>query len=476
MNVISRGIKNATRSPLRSGAIILMFAMSVALILSMLVARSSVQTKIEEVKASAGTSITISPAGVMGFQGGGDPLTADQIETITSTDHIVSTVSTLSDQLGEDDTDLESALELGSFGQRQMRFDQDSDSTGSNTESDDTISMPQGGGEMGARITVTGTTDVNSVSTDGGDLDITSGEAFDADSTDYVAVIGTELADENELEVGDTFTAYDETITVLGIYETGNTFQDGNVILPIATLQELTDQDGAVTSVVATVDSSDNVNSVVESLTSSLGDAADIESDIERAESSVSSLESISSLTLAGVIAATIAGAVIVLLAMIVVIRERRREIGVMKAIGGTDTKVVGQFVTEGMSLTVIGAIIGLVLGVLISGPMTTSLVDNSSTSDTSQQMSGGGRPQTDSSDSSDSSQSTESMGSGGPSQMFTQGAQQLGTNITEVTASLTPQVFFSALAVTILVALVGSAIPAWLTARIRPAEVLRND
>lgn len=67
MNVISRGIKNAFRSPLRSGAIILMLAISVGLILSMLVARTSVESKINEVKATSGTNITISPAGVMGL-------------------------------------------------------------------------------------------------------------------------------------------------------------------------------------------------------------------------------------------------------------------------------------------------------------------------------------------------------------------------------------------------------------------------
>ena len=62
MNVITRGVKNSLRSPIRSGAIVLMFAISIALVLSMLVARSSVLSKIDEVKSNAGTSITIRPA------------------------------------------------------------------------------------------------------------------------------------------------------------------------------------------------------------------------------------------------------------------------------------------------------------------------------------------------------------------------------------------------------------------------------
>ncbi len=82
MNVVSRGVKNALRSPVRSGAIILMLAISIGLILSMLVARSSVDAKISEVKSTSATTITISPAGVMGFAGGGDALTSDQLALI----------------------------------------------------------------------------------------------------------------------------------------------------------------------------------------------------------------------------------------------------------------------------------------------------------------------------------------------------------------------------------------------------------
>ena len=109
MNPISRGIKNALRSPVRAGAIILM-----------LVARASINDEINEVKATAGTNITVTPAGIQGFMGGGDPLTSEQVSTIKDTNHVASITAALSDQLGDDDTNLESALELGSFGQRQQ--------------------------------------------------------------------------------------------------------------------------------------------------------------------------------------------------------------------------------------------------------------------------------------------------------------------------------------------------------------------
>jgi len=454
MNVVSRGIKNAFRSPMRSGAIILMLAISIGLILSMLVARSSVNAKIDTVKSTAGTNVTISPAGVMGFAGGGNDLTSAQLTTIKNTVHIASTSATLSDQMSTTDTNLTSSLELGNFGARLQRFE-NSSNTSATTNSNNTVSTESASTRPAPtpRTTVTGTTDPNSISTDGSTLKLSSGSIINGSSSDLTALVGNDLATKNSLTIGKTFTAYGKTITVNGIYKTGNKFQDSGVIMPLATVQSLTDQAGAVSSVTAKVDNSGNVSSVVTSLKSSLGDKADIVSQAEQAATSVSSLESISSLALAGVIGATIAGAVIVLLAMIMIVRERRREIGVIKAIGGTNKKVIGQFISEALTLTIIGSIVGLTLGVLISGPMTNSLV-SSSTASTTQ----------------------NTPGESGPSGMMRRSFGQIGTNITQVTSNLTPEIFISAIGITLLIAIIGSAVPAWFIARISPAEVLRAE
>lgn len=472
MNVVTRGIKNATRSPLKSGAIVLMFAVSIALILSMLVARGSVLTKIDDLKATTGTTVTIAPAGVQGGFGGGDPLTAAQVATIKSTANVSSITSTLTDQMTTSDTNLTSSLELGSFGRRQARSDTATTTTStSSTDTTDTAATDTTATEdttrpaMTPRITVTGTTNVNSVSTDGSDLKITSGKTIDASGSGNVALVGATLATKNNLTVGSTFTAYGQTVTVSGIYTTGNTFTDSNIIMPLATVQTLTDQAGDVSSVTATINSSDNVSSTVTALKSALGsDKADITSEAETAAASVSSLQGIASLTLAGVIASAAAGAFIVVLMMFLVVRERRREIGIIKAIGGSNAKVITQFIVEGFTLTIIGAVIGIVLGVLVSGPMTTSLVSNSQSSSTSTAATTQGGP---------GGMGAPGGGFGGAARA---GATQLNTNLTQVKASLTPQIFLAAIGITLLIALLGSAIPAWLTSRVRPAEVLRTE
>ncbi len=224
--------------------------------------------------------------------------------------------------------------------------------------------------------------------------------------------------------------------------------------MPIAAVQTLTSQPGDASSVIAKVDSSDNVDSTIASIKSTLGSSTvDITSEAQQAAASVSSLSAISGLALAGVIGAAIAGAVIVLLAMVMIVRERRREIGVIKAIGGTSRKVVGQFVTEALTLTIIGAVIGLSLGVIASGPMTSSLVSSQS-----------------------ASTSTSAIQGGGAGPVFRREFNQLNTNLTKIQSSLTPQVFVASIGITLLIAIIGSAVPAWFISRIRPAEVLRSE
>ncbi len=454
MNVITRGMRGAIRSPLRAGAIVIMLAISIGLIIAMLAARAGVESRITEVKANSATGITVAPAGIMGFAGGGDPLTADQVATITKTAHVASTSSTLTDQLGADDTSLTASLELGNFGRRQQRFE----SSGSSSSS--APALPEGESSSSSsssttrqaptpRTTVTGTTNPDSIATNGGSLTLTSGATIDGNSNENIALVGKTLAEKNSLSVGSTFTMYGQTFTVKGIFSTGNTFQDSGLIVPLKTLQTLTDQAGAVTSVTVTVDSSDNVAAVVSSLKTSLGDKADITSEAERAESSVSSLSSISSLATTGVIGATIAAAVIVLLMMTMIVRERKREIGVIKAIGGTNFKVITQFVTEALTLTIVGGIIGIGLGIAVSGSITEGLVQNQASS------------------------SSQQRGAGGPGGGFFRGAQQ---GLQSVTSTVSPTVIASGVGLTFLIAIIGSAIPAWFIARIRPAEVLRSE
>src|SRR5262249_44799375 len=97
-------------------------------------------------------------------------------------------------------------------------------------------------------ITFPGTTDPTSApGSRVNSFKITSGATIDGTSAQNVALVGKDLAAKNDLAVGSTFTAYGQPITVKGIYDTGNTFTDAGVIMPLAALQTLSGQTGVTT-------------------------------------------------------------------------------------------------------------------------------------------------------------------------------------------------------------------------------------
>jgi putative ABC transport system permease protein len=470
MNVISRGIRNAFRNAIRTVSIVIILGLSIGLSLTMLIAHQAVGDKIKSVKASVGNTVSISPAGVRGFEGGGNPLTETELAKVQSLAHVTSIEETLSDRLTTSDTNLQSAVSAGSLGQR---FSQNSGQT---------FTPPAGGfGGGGASsasggsgtvsftppVTVNGTTaptDLSSGATSGGGtFTLKSGSVFASNSSANVALLGTTLASKNNLKVGSTYTAYGTTITVTGIFDAGNTFSNNQVIMPLKTEQTLSKQAGDVSSATVTVDSISNVGSVTTAASKVLGSAADVTNDATEAQTSIAPLENIQSISLYSLIGAVIAGSVIILLTMVMIVRERRREIGVIKAIGGSNLTVMSQFMVEAVTLTVLAAVIGIVLGVLAGNPITRLLVTNSTNSSSTVATTGfGGR--------------AGGFGGGSSSRTGGRGFGLVRNNLSTIHAAIGWDIILYGLGAAIVIAVVGSALASFFIAKIRPAEVMRAD
>ena len=223
MSVTTRGVKNAFRNTIRSISITAILALTIALALVMLLSLKAVQARIDDVKASVGNTVTVMPAGARGFQGGGEPLTAAEITKIEKTAHVKSVTSTLEDRWVTEGTDvpdgpdgqsiatgttsLQSAIDPGTLGNRN-NGDTDGERDRRRRRSPANFVLP---------IMVTGTTSPGSTQVaDVNSFKLTAGETIDGSSTEYVALVGKDLATKNNLSVGSTFTAYGQTITVQG--------------------------------------------------------------------------------------------------------------------------------------------------------------------------------------------------------------------------------------------------------------------
>jgi putative ABC transport system permease protein len=451
MNVVTRGVRNAFRNQIRTFSIIVILGLSIGLSLAMLVAHQAVGDKINSVKASVGNTVSIAPAGVRGFEGGGNPLTDAQLAKVKTLAHVTGVNESLQDRLTTSNTNLQSAVDAGSLGRR---FSQNSGQT---------FAPPPGFGDRGGDgsinftppVTVNGTTAPTDLSAGGGgSFTLKSGTVFNPAGTDNVALVGTSLASKNNLKAGSTFTAYGTTITVSGIFDAGNTFADNQVIMPLATVQKLSGQTGDLTSATLMVDSITNVDSVTKAAEKTLGGAADVTNAAAQAQTVIAPLQNIQSISLYSLVGAVVAGAVIILLTMIMIVRERRREIGVLKAIGASNIKVMGQFMTEAVTLTVLGAVIGILLGVAAGNPITKLLVTNSTSSGLPAPGGFSGRGLL-----------RRAGGFGG-----------LRDNLTSIHAAIGWSIILYGLAAALIIAVAGSAVASFFIAKVRPAEVMRAE
>lgn len=462
MNVFTRGVRNAFRNSIRTVAIVGMLGLSIGLALSMLLAHQAVGQKIKSVKQTVGNVITVSPAGIRGFLGGGSTLTTDQVKSMQSLAHVTSVDATLTDRLTSDNTNLESAIEAGAFGQRQFRIDRG--------QGDVTVSPPEGqnapaSGTFKMPLTVIGAANplktANQAS--GRELKLTSGASFDGATDALVALVGTSLATKNNLTAGSTFTAYGQTVKVSGIFDAGNTFENNQIVMPLPTVQRLSSQSGAVTSAQVHIDSADNLESATTALKAQLGDKADITNDADSTKAILASLQNIHNVSLFSLIGAAGTAAVILLLTMIMIVRERRREIGVLKAIGGSNLRVMFQFIAEAVTLTILGALIGIIIGALGATPVTKLLANNSSSNTSTASQSGTDGPVI-----------VRNGGPGGFRSRFENNSVSQG--IKNLKANVDGSIILYGLGGAVLIAIVGSTAAAGLIAKVRPAEVMRAE
>jgi putative ABC transport system permease protein len=457
MGTVRRGTRNAFRNSIRTVAIVAILGVSLSLALVMLVSYQAAKQRVSSVSEDVGTTITIRPAGFGGFGGGGTPLTAADVTTIAGTPHVTAVAASVTDRLSNTastssgfnrggtggTTSLVSPIKPGFLGNRF--------GGGAGFTPPANFTLP---------VQVTGTDDpLNPLVYGVTQVTLTKGTVINGGSSARTALVGTTLAAKNKLTVGSTFQAYDTTITVSGIFDAHDTAANAGFTLPLKTMQSLSGISG-VTQVNVEVDSVGNVASTTTALQGRLGTSvADVTSAQSNTAATASSLNSIETIALYSFVGALIAAAAILLLSMLMIVRERRREIGILKAFGSSNGGVVGTFVSEALTLTAMAAVLGTLLGLVLANPILSALVK-------SQNSSGGG-----------GFGGFGRFSGGAPSGGFRFGGFGIrGNTIGQLHAVLGTNVAIFAVLAAAGIALVGSAVPAYLIAKVRPAEVMRSE
>ncbi|OGO50973.1 MAG: hypothetical protein A2148_03040 [Chloroflexi bacterium RBG_16_68_14] len=446
MRTIIRGLRNVYRSPLRTGLLVAVLAVSVGLALIMITVNQAFAKRLDDIKSQAGTSITVRPAGSFGggfFGGGPDEGGNPNGNQPTPTPGNATQVATPTALTAADITKVESIPNVAGIARHiTVRY------SGTDLVSAPMQGMPSEEGGFQRPILITGTDDPTSLTTFGTqDSTITAGSVFTSDQADQdVALVGETLATANNLAVDSSFEMNGATFQVLGIYTTGTQFGDNALFIPLTTAQNLFQRQGEIDDAVVYADSVDNVNAVADDIRQTLGtDTVDVTTELSIFQSISAPLSDAKSSSQVGMIVALAASAAVILFSIGLVARQRIREIGILKAIGASGWHVTGQFGVETVVVSVTAALIGALATFPLAQSAANGLVSNPS---------------------------TPTFGGGGGAGRFAQASGLLG----DVGVAVSPEIFLYALAIAIGLALLASIVPAWYVGRVKPAEVLRHE
>jgi putative ABC transport system permease protein len=282
-----------------------------------------------------------------------------------------------------------------------------------------------------------------------------------------VLVMSLNLSDYFGVGVGQNFEVNGESFSVVGVYNSTSQGFTGTrmVYMNLSDAQTATGEIGNVTrfdvyaedasyvdgiaQVISAAYSNLYVTTYKDRLTSLQSMQTRYTETLDTAESTIAQTQTVATQEIIVAVAAT---SLIVLFVMLYTVRERTKEIGTLKAIGFSSWDVMGQFMLEGVLLSLVASLVGIAIGT-VGAPVLTGLLlphinpfGSSSTFRTA-----GTNPAIFGSN-------PETSGSIGAS------------------ASISPQLMLIAIGAAALLGAVGSLYPAWRASRTRPAEAMRYE
>jgi ABC-type antimicrobial peptide transport system permease subunit len=174
-------------------------------------------------------------------------------------------------------------------------------------------------------------------------------------------IIGRQTAESMGLELGDTFRILESTFRVVGIYETGGSFEDSGAVITARDAQRLAGRPHQVSMYGIKVRDPDKVEQVRDYLNANFSEIeVSLSSDFAE---SIPDMERMGAMTGQIVFMAVFLGAVGMLNTMLMSVLERTREIGVLRALGWRRRQVVDLILREALVLGVLGGVCGILLG-----------------------------------------------------------------------------------------------------------------
>jgi putative ABC transport system permease protein len=199
-----------------------------------------------------------------------------------------------------------------------------------------------------------------------------------------VAVLGATTASDLGLDassIGSAISIAGLPFQVIGILQpkggAGFNNPDDQVLVPLAVVQKYFVSGDAIRTIGVSIASDDRMTELTDTITALLRDRHEL-SATDTADFSVfnqtqlldaaSSISATLTLLLGGIASISlIVGGIGIMNIMLVSVRERTREIGIRKAVGARGRDILLQFLIEALTLSLLGGLIGIVVGLGVS-------------------------------------------------------------------------------------------------------------
>lgn len=200
-------------------------------------------------------------------------------------------------------------------------------------------------------------------------ITITSGYMLNENSVDEV-IIGHKLMSQLNIDVDDYVTlsspSQSRKFRVVGIFQTTSLMMDESCIVSLKAAQQLFGDEGTVSSVLVNLHEPAEAGRVKTEIEGLLSGVRVVEQRqvLETVQQGTEILKTF--LLMVASISMLVAG-IGIMNTMFISVVERRREIGIMKAVGMGRTKILRVFLSESILLGALGGLIGCVSGVAVS-------------------------------------------------------------------------------------------------------------
>jgi putative ABC transport system permease protein len=179
-------------------------------------------------------------------------------------------------------------------------------------------------------------------------------------------MVGSGTAARLHVTAGQTLLIGGRALRIAGIYRSGISLEDGGVVLPLALTQRISrrpDEISMIAVLIAPGYSETDVERRIERMvpgTLALGDP----SEVARVDTNSRIINKAA--IIIGVLALLL-GAVVVINTMAMAVSERRREFGVLAAVGWTSARIARLILGESVAVSLLGSSVGLAVGALAS-------------------------------------------------------------------------------------------------------------